>query len=261
MHRKIISIHSRKGGVTKTVTAYNLAAFFALRGLRILALDIDSQANLSKLLARGKPTGKKLIDIISSGLPIKPADVSTSVLDAAGHKIDYIAASLGLTSLETKIPDDLPKEYFLKDLLTDIATNYDVILIDTPPTAELGSQAALMAANEVVIPATPDMLGVDGAAETMAIVKRMQSRSYSNPDLKVAGILVTRKDAHRVLSEDNAVSALRNAFGSLVVPTMVRRSDSVNKSLGHFLPVITYMPDSGVAQDYTKAFTEMFPDL
>jgi len=167
---KTITIFNRKGGVAKSITAFVLAWYIAMQGLKVLVIDTDSQANLTKRLLDGQPeSDRKLIDILTDGFPIRPSEIRKRIIDNV-HQVDFIEASLSLTGIEGQLDPELPKDYILVDALSEVASNYEYIVIDTPPAAELLSRASLMAADEVIIPCTPDTLGLEGVMKTMNIV-------------------------------------------------------------------------------------------
>lgn len=202
-----------KGGTGKTQTTNEALYWLAMKGMRVLGLDADHQANLTKILSKDTPTGKrKLPDILINGDFITKDDISTRILDKEGHHIDYIASGLAAGRLEKKLRDDLPKEYVLKDALSQIQDDYDFIVIDTPPSAELISTCTLIASDSLLLVSQPALFSADGVNELMPVIKTMQNHPRLNPNLKVLGILMTMyeetNESRKTLEE------LQQSYGS-----------------------------------------------
>ena len=135
---KKIMVSSYKGGVGKTQTSLEMSYALAIKGYRVLGIDYDFQGNYTRVLSKDTPTGKRsLPDILIADDQIQREDISTRILDAKGNRIDFIASGLALGRLEKKLTGDAPKEYVLKDALALVEDDYDYIIIDTPPSAEL----------------------------------------------------------------------------------------------------------------------------
>lgn len=258
---RIITIYNRKGGVAKTITAFVIIWWLAMQGHKVCALDLDSQANLTqRLIGSSNETvkiKKKLIDIIISGMPIQPKDISTRKLDEE-HYIDFIPASLNLSRIESKLPEGSPKEFFICDLLSEISDKYDYIIIDTPPAAELQSTSALIASTDVLIPSTPDKFGIDGVAQTIPIIERIHSNPRLNPALKVLGILVTKYPCRTIKTALSAVESLQDSYRNLVIPRPIREGNKVEKALLNNMPIIAYDPSYYVSQDYLDVLNTLF---
>lgn len=259
---RIITVYNRKGGVAKTLTSFALAWHHASHGNRVLAIDLDSQANLTSLLKQNAVhLGRKIADIIVSGEAIKPSDVSTRVIDGDGHRVDFIPASVSLSRLEAKLPDGVLKEFFICDLISEIAEEYDRIIIDTPPSAEVQSIAALVAATDVLIPTTASQFGIDGVRQTVPLVKKIQSNSRLNPNLNTLGLLVTRFPTHKVKAAEDAFSILKDEFADIIINKPIREGSKVEKALEVGTPITAYDPTYYVSQDYTAVFNSLFNGL
>ena len=254
--KKIISIYNRKGGVGKTTTAFALLCYLALLGYMVLALDFDSQANLSRRLLAGKRAKRTLTDIITSGMPIMPDDLMQASIDSS-HHVDFVPASLGLTRMDTKLPPE-GKDFFVIDLLSEIGSNYDYIILDTPPSAEIQSTAALIASTDVLIPSLPETMGLEGVRETMNIVERIQNNSRLNPSLNLLGILLTKFPVRKINTAQNAIKELTDEFSDKVISCPIREGNKVEQAIMHNQSIITYDPDYFVTKDYLRVFDELF---
>ncbi len=252
-----IAIINYKGGAGKTQTAEEALHWLAMKDMRVLGLDADHQANLTKILSKDTPTGKrKLPDILTSGDFITHNDISTRMIDKEGHHIDYIASGLAAGRLEKKLRDDLPKEYVLKDALSLIRDDYDFIIIDTPPSAELISTCTLIACDSVLIVSQAALFSADGVNQLMPVIKTMQSHPRLNPNLKVLGILMTMyeetNDSRKTLEE------LQQSYGNMVLSPAIRKCTKVKESNRHFTSVQAYAPSSTSAYDYRCVFQRIF---
>ena len=252
-----VAVINYKGGAGKTQTAEEALFWLAKNGMRVLGLDTDHQANLTKLLSQNIPTGKrKLPEILIDGDYITREDISTRIIDKEGHRIDYIASSLAAGRLEKKLRDDLPKEYVLKDALSQIKDDYDFILIDTPPSAELISTCTLIASDSVLIVSQAALFSADGVHELMPIIKAMQSHPRLNPNLEVLGIVMTMYE--RSNDSEKTLADLREAYGDLVITPVIRKCTKVKESNRRCTAVQAYSPSSTSANDYRCVFEKIF---
>lgn len=254
---KSIMIGNFKGGVAKTQTALEVAWYLAERGKKVLVIDTDHQAHLTTMLSAGvEITGRTIAEILINGQVIMPGDIHHRNIDKSGHRIDFIPASLALGRLEKKLSDDTPKEYILKDALETVQDQYDFVIIDAPPSAELISTAALVATDYLLIPTSPTTLGITGVDELMPMIKAIQSRPRMNPNLVVLGILVTMYDSTR--DSHIAWDELKSKYEDLVINQVIRRCVKVRESNRMNMAVQEYEPNSTSAKDYVKALDTLW---
>ena len=169
---KKIMVSSYKGGVGKTQTSLEMSYALAIKGYRVLGIDYDFQGNYTRVLSKDTPTGKRsLPDILIADDQIQREDISTRILDAKGNRIDFIASGLALGRLEKKLTGDAPKEYVLKDALALVEDDYDYIIIDTPPSAELVFTSALVASDGILITSQAAVFSVDGVNKVMPVIR------------------------------------------------------------------------------------------
>lgn len=259
MAKRIIMIGNYKGGSGKTQTAVELSYWLASKGQRVLALDLDHQANFSKILRKGKPNSKRSIpQILIDEDRIGPSDISSCTIDSLGHKIDYIASGLDAGRLEKKLPDDTPKEYLLKDALEDIQGDYDYVVMDTPPSAELISTCALIACNTVLITSQAAFFSADGVRGLVPVIRAVQARPRMNPDLEFLGILITMYEATR--DSRTTLDELKLEYPDLVIDTVIRKSTKARESNRKYMAVQSYAPSSTSAKDYDQVFNNLFDE-
>lgn len=257
---KIIAIANYKGGVAKSTTALELGWYLAERNVNVLMIDADPQANLTTyLLNDNEKVGRSLSDILISETPISGNDINTRIIDSYGHHIDFVATSFNLSRIERNISSDVPKEYIIADSLTEVASDYDVVIIDTAPSAELLGLCSLIAADEVIIPATLDKLCLSGISDLTQMFKRIQSSHHLNPNLHLAAIIVTRY--RRTLSTQLHAKTLFEKYGELIVEPFVRESTKVQQAGNRNMSVIGYDPYCSSAKDYQAALEKIIRKL
>lgn len=245
---RTIAIINLKGGVGKTVTAINTAAILAAeRVQRVLVIDADSQGNTTEFLQRDKLHPATLADLLRDrGVPV----IEKSKL----RGIDLICASEELMDLDlTKVETGSASATCLRDLLSvqqGVGENYDFCIIDCPPAFNAASCAALVAADEAVVPMKLDAFSLRGMDNVLRQIKNMQK---INPRLKLAGILPTMW-----YRSDNIVQAERMLKSSnLPMFGRIRRTPKVDDSTFGQEPLIVSSSRSAAACDYRRFVEEL----
>lgn len=245
---KCIAVINQKGGVGKTTTAANLAAGLSFKGLRVLIIDLDAQANLTYTTG-AKTTGITALDVLTGEAKI---DESIQKTDCG----DVVAATKSLAGADAFI-SDTGKEYRLREAMDDIRGQYDYIIIDTPPALGILTINALTACDSVIIPAQADIYslqGIEQLAETMKPV-----RKYCNHDLKIEGILLTRYSPRSVLSREVAELAdqLAARLNTKLFTATIREAVAVKESQISQQSLYSYAPKAKVTEDYTALINEV----
>src|SRR5213082_3803271 len=211
---RVISFANQKGGVAKTTTTLNLGVAFAEQGLRVLAVDLDPQGNLTMSQGMNPDTiERSMFDVLVHRLPITEVVVSTEI-DIAVSSIDLAGAELALSSM-------IGRERALEKALLPVKSQYDYILIDTPPSLGLLTINALVASSGVIVPVQCEYLSLRGLVQlenTMSMI-----RENLNPNVGIQGILATMFD-RRLLHSREAVEILKENFGDLVLKTKIRKT-------------------------------------
>ena len=243
---KTITVTNQKGGTGKTTTAIQLAAGLSLKGYKTLSIDLDAQGNLT-YTAGAKTNGATAPGVLTGEVKAEDAIQHTP----SG---DIIAANKALAGADAFIADT-GKEYRLKEALESLQAAYDYIIIDTPPALGILTINALTACNSVIIPAQADIYslqGIEQLADTMKPVKK-----YCNPNLKIAGILLTRYSSRSVLSREVAELAeqLADKLGTKLFKTTIREAIAVKEAQISQQSLFDYAPKAKVTEDY-RAFIE-----
>ena len=243
-----IAVVNQKGGVGKTTTAVNLTAALTEAGQKVLLCDFDPQANATSGLGVDKRRTKKSVyDVIIDD--ISPADVvvRTKFGDVLPSGADLAGAAVELLSL--------PEPNFrLKNALETVKEDYDVILIDCPPSLELLTINALAAADEILIPVQCEYYALEGLADLMTTMRLMKKRI--NPDLDIFGVVLTMFDGRTNFSTQVA-QEVRRHFPGKVFANVIPRNVRLAEAPSHGLPITVYDRHSRGAHAY-RAITEEF---
>ena len=227
---KIIAIANQKGGVGKTTTAVNLSAALSLMGKRILLVDCDPQGNASSGMGVAKTTRPNTYDMLIEGVPAADCVVPTEYSDVIPASKELAAASVELIGRERR-------EYVLRDRLAALFSEYDYIFLDCPPSLELLTVNALVAADSVLIPMQCEYYALEGIADLMTSIKMCSRRL--NKRLGIEGIVLTMYDARANLTTQVA-DELRRHLADKVYSTVVPRSIRLSEALSHGQPGVVY---------------------
>ena len=242
-----IAIINRRGGVGKTATANALGAGLFKRGYKVLFIDLDSQTNLT-FDTGAKPGRFSAMDVLTGQATAEQAIIATP-------QGDIISGSNALSGADLII-SNTGKEYRLKEAIAPIIGRYDYIVIDTPPALGTLATNALTAATAAIIPAQAEIHSLQGIAllnETIAAVKK-----YTNPELTINGILLTRYNGRAIISQDmkSNIDALAESLGTSAYKTPIRECVAIREAQALQQDIFTYAPKSNAAKDYTAFINE-----
>ena len=227
---KIIAIANQKGGVGKTTTAVNLSAALSILGKKILLTDCDPQGNASSGMGVAKSTRPNSYDMLIGGRTAADCVVQTRCGDVIPASKELAAASVELIHAERR-------EYVLKEKLAALYSEYDYMFIDCPPSLELLTVNALVAADSVLIPMQCEYYALEGIADLLTSVKMCSRRL--NRRLGIEGIVLTMYDARANLTTQVA-DELRKHLGDKVYGTVIPRSVRLSEAPSHGLPGVVY---------------------
>jgi chromosome partitioning protein len=243
----VIAFANQKGGVAKTTSTLNTGAALAELGLRVLAIDMDPQANLS--MCQGidpEQLSHSMFDVLVHGLPIGEV-VHKAEIDVAVSSIDLAGAELALSSM-------IGRERALERALAPIRDDYDYILIDTPPSLGLLTINALTASDGVIVPVQCEYLSLRGLAQLDRTLQMI--RENLNPAVHIQGILPTLFDSRTVHGHE-AIEVLKENFGALVFDTVVRKTIRFAEAPVKGCSVLRYDPKGAGAEAYRALAREV----
>lgn len=246
----ITVIANQKGGVGKTTTAINLSAACAMRGKRVLLIDLDPQGNSSLSFVEPEKINGSAFELFTElKEPWDNFIYSTKV-----KKLDIVPSKINLAKLEAKLVGDFDAIFRLRDRIEQIRAKYDMIFIDTPPTLGLITVNALVAASHVLIPIQSSYFALEGTDDLLETIEKVRSRP--NPDLDILGVLVTLFDKRTALSKD-VEAHIRNVFGKKTFNTIITRSVRLEESPAHKETIFSYSPKSSGAAEYDSLSKEV----
>lgn len=247
---RIIAVANQKGGVGKTTTCVNLAASIATAQHRVLMVDLDPQGNATM----GCGVDKYTLDRSVCDVLLGDCDVSAAIVKAEDADLDVLPANSDLTVAEVKLLDKLAREQRLKKALQQVASRYDYILIDCPPSLNILTLNALVAADGVLIPIQCEYYALEGLSALLRTIEDV--RSTVNESLVVEGLLRTMYDGRNKLG--NEVSRqLTDHFGDKVYRTIIPRNIRLAEAPSHGSPALQYDKASRGAVSYLALAGEL----
>jgi chromosome partitioning protein len=250
---RIFAIANQKGGVGKTTTAINLGTAIAETGLRCLVIDLDPQGNASTGL--GSHAGDR--EATSYQALAGDGDLASFVVPTTVENLHLIPASVDLSGIDVELVDDPQRARRLRMLIEArpaIRTEYDYILIDCPPSLNLLTVNAMVAADGVIVPLQCEFFALEGLSQLLSTVRRVQGAL--NPGLRIHGIVLTMYDQRNRLSSQVA-SDVRENLGSVVYHTMIPRNVRLSEAPSHALPALLYDPVCAGSRAYRALAAEM----
>lgn len=245
---QIIAVANRKGGVGKTATSVNLSACLALKGKRVLLIDVDPQGGSTVSLGLDKGAQKVTIyNCLIEGNPLSEAIKNTEI-----QGLDIIPSNLDMDGADLELAPKMARESVLKRLLTPV-NSYDYVLIDCPPNMGLTTLNALIACTDVLIPVQAEYHSLEGTVDLKQTLADMAEFLGHSPKRRFLVTMVSRATKH----SSAVIEILREQFGEEVYNTVIPRNVSVAKAPSFGKPVVTYAPDSAGAKAYWNLAEEV----
>jgi chromosome partitioning protein len=245
MAARTITVLSQKGGTGKTTTVRTLTDVFRRTGLRVLAVDLDPQGNLSDYFDVDPEAAPTIADVLSGNADITDAD----------HD-GIVPASIGLAEAELMLAGKMGRELVLRRALGDITDSYDIVMIDCPPALGLLTVNALVASDYALLSAEAQYFAVQGVEQALEVIEL--ARDSLNPGLEVLGIVLNIADM-RTRHSREVFDSLRQHFGDRLLDATIRPSIAYSESAERAVSIIDYRPKLGA--DYLAVADELLDRL
>ena len=247
---KIICFSNQKGGVGKTTTAINLAAFVAKKGRKSLLLDFDPQGNSTS----GFGLEKNQLELTCYDFLMGDCEASDVICPTMVENLSILPCNIDLAAAEVDLVSVPSRESVLKNRLAEIRNDYDYIFIDCPPSLGLLTLNALVASDSVVIPIQSEFFALEGLSQLMNTIKIVKMRLNSN--LNINGVVLTMYDTRTTMSKQ-VTAEIYKYFGEKMYTVPIPRNVRLVESPSFGVPIFLHSPTSSGAKAY-DALTEQF---
>ena len=251
---KIIAIVNQKGGVGKTTTAINLAAFIAKKRKSVLVVDLDPQGNATS----GLGIDKGQLEETTYDMLVNEVDASDIIVESSAANVDIIPTNINLAGAEVELVSAMSREQILKNAISEVADNYDYVIIDCPPSLGLLTINALTAAEEIIVPIQGEYYALEGLTQLVDTINIVKKKL--NPDINICGVVLTMFNMRTQLSKQ-VKEEVDDYFGKKVFKTIVPRNVRLAEAPSYGLSINDYDHNSKGAKAYEALAAEVIRRL
>lgn len=240
---RIIAVANQKGGVGKTTTTINLSACLAEKNKKVLTIDIDPQGNTTS----GLGVDKNIVENTVYELFLDECKLSDCIQSSVMDNLSVIPSNINLSGAEIELISMENKEYLLREKLDTIKQNYDFIIIDCPPSLNLLTVNAMVAADTVLVPIQCEYYALEGLSQLMHTIDLITERL--NPKLEIEGVVFTMYDARTNLSSQ-VVENVKENLNKKIYKTIIPRNVRLAEAPSYGMPINLYDSKSAGAEAY-----------
>ena len=251
---KIIAIVNQKGGVGKTTTAINLAAFIGKKRKSVLVVDLDPQGNATS----GLGIDKGQLEETTYDMLVNEVDASDIIVESSAANVDIIPTNINLAGAEVELVSAMSREQILKNAISEVADNYDYVIIDCPPSLGLLTINALTAAEEIIVPIQGEYYALEGLTQLVDTINIVKKKL--NPDINICGVVLTMFNMRTQLSKQ-VKEEVDDYFGKKVFKTIVPRNVRLAEAPSYGLSINDYDHNSKGAKAYEALAAEVIRRL
>jgi chromosome partitioning protein len=245
---QVISVVNQKGGVGKTTTAVNLAAYLSKLGKFVLLVDLDPQSNATSGLGVSKELDKGIYEVLTG-----PYSFSDVVVDTNHESYRLIPSTMSLAGANVEFVNLDRREFRLYDNLLEIRNDYDYVIIDCPPSLGLLTINGLVASDQILIPVQAEYYSLEGLSQLMSTIDLI--KKHIKPELDVLGAVLTMYDKRYRLAND-VLNELYRHFPNRIFRSVIPRNVRLSEAPSHGMTILEYDPKSKGAKAYERLAKE-----
>jgi chromosome partitioning protein len=247
------AVVNQKGGVGKTTTAVNVGAYLALSGAKTLLVDADPQSNATS----GLGVDRRTLTSSTYSVLVDNAPAAGAIVDTPVQGLRLLPANMDLAGADIELMPRISRETVLRRALDPIREDYDVVIIDAPPSLGLLTLNALVAADAVLLPVQTEYYALEGLSQLLQTIDLV--KAHLNPSLEIARVILTLYDFRTRLARQ-VVDEIRGHFKEQVARTIIPRNVRLSEAPSHGLPIALYDPKSQGAAAYKAVAEEVLHD-